>query len=101
MNKDSKLGMLLAKINAAATDPPSPGAEIINLTDELSQSLTGGLNAGCGEELPGQNTGCANSGCHNSSCSAASNHNNLNCTNVSCTTVGMQNSSCTNRDCQN
>lgn len=98
MKKDSKLHLLLTKINQAA-GPGSGSAEIINLTEELSHAVRGGVNGGCEEELP--NDGCAgNNSCNNSACNS-SNSPNTSCTNNSCATRNMTNTGCTNNSCTN
>lgn len=96
MKKESKLHLLLARINAnAPQQTDSPG--IINLTNELSYLVKGGVNGGCEEELP--NGGCSNNFCSNSQCNSTTNATNTSCTNSSCTTTGMSNASCLNFVC--
>jgi hypothetical protein len=98
MEKNSKLHLLLARVNAAGTTATANSA-IINLTEELSHVVRGGLNSGCGEELP--NSACSgNNGCNNSMCDG-SNSPNSNCTNNSCYTRYMTNTACTNNSCTN
>jgi hypothetical protein len=98
MSDYSKLQLLLARVNA--TNLRAPGdAEIINLTEELSSSVRGGLNFGCGEELP--NSSCTNPNCVNGSCNGTNNPNNTSCTNTTCTTGAMNNSNCNNTVCTN
>jgi hypothetical protein len=101
MNKDSKLHRLLTTINAAGGSLPPHDAQIINLTEELSHYVRGGLNTGCGEELPGNNSSCSNANCTNDGCNGSNNPTNGNCTNRSCITFSMDNVGCNNPGCTN
>jgi hypothetical protein len=96
MKKETRLYLLLARMNANTLQQAgSPG--MVKLTDEISSLVRGGLNNGCGEELP--NGSCANSFCNNSQCGSTTNPTNISCTNSSCTIAGMSNTTCLNYVC--
>jgi hypothetical protein len=86
--KQSKLEILVLRLKRSGGDD----AAIINLTDDFSRKITGGVG------LPDEGK---NNVCNNASCSGTVNPKNSSCTNGTCLTTLMENNSCTNNSCTN
>ena len=63
--------------------------EIVNINDELSRRIVGGII----------NSACSNGTCNNGNCSSSNNPTNTTCNNDACNIRDMQNSTCHDTSC--